>query len=68
MLRSNELAPALKRHGIDDIVCISVNDAFVMNEWKDEQKADKLTFLPDGNGDFTRGMGMPVGKEDRGFG
>ena len=66
--RYNQLAPALKRHGIDDIVCISVNDAFVMNEWKDEQKADKLTFLPDGNGDFTRGMGMLVGKEDLGFG
>ncbi len=66
--RYNQLAPALKRHGIDDIVCISVNDAFVMNEWKDEQKADQLTFLPDGNGDFTRGMGMLVGKEDLGFG
>jgi len=66
--RYNQLAPALKRHGVDEIVCISVNDAFVMNEWKNEQQAEKLTFLPDGNGDFTRGMGMLVGKEDLGFG
>ncbi|MDJ0739178.1 MAG: glutathione peroxidase [Gammaproteobacteria bacterium] len=66
--RYNQLAPALKRHGVDDIVCISVNDAFVMNEWQAEQKADNITFLPDGNGDFTRGMGMLVGKHDLGFG
>ena len=66
--RYNQLAPALKQHGVDEIVCVSVNDAFVMNEWKEEQKADNLTFLPDGNGDFTRGMGMLVGKHDLGFG
>ena len=62
------MAPAFREHGVDDIICVSVNDAFVMNEWKDEQKADELAFLPDGNGDFTRGMGMLVGKEDLGFG
>jgi glutaredoxin-like protein len=66
--RYNQLAPEFKRHGVDDIVCISVNDAFVMNEWRAEQKAWNLTFLPDGNGDFSRGMGMLVPKEDLGFG
>lgn len=66
--RYNQLAPAFKRHGVDDLVCISVNDAFVMNEWQREQKADRITFLPDGNGDFTRGMGMLVSKGDLGFG
>jgi glutaredoxin-like protein len=66
--RYNQLAPAFKRHGVDEIVCISVNDAFVMNEWRAEQKAWNITFLPDGNGDFTRGMGMLVSKEDLGFG
>jgi glutaredoxin-like protein len=66
--RYNQLAPMLKRHGVNDIVCVSVNDAFVMNEWKEEQKADNITFLPDGNGDFSRGMGMLVDKEDLGFG
>ena len=66
--RYNQLAPALRRNGVDDIVCVSVNDAFVMNEWRAEQKADNITFLPDGNGDFSRGMGMLVPKQDLGFG
>ena len=66
--RYNQLAPVLRQHGVDDVICISVNDAFVMNEWQREQKADNLTFLPDGNGDFSRGMGMLVPKNDLGFG
>ncbi len=66
--RFNQLAGAFKAHGVDEIVCISVNDAFVMNEWKATQHADNITFLPDGNGDFTAGMGLLVGKEDLGFG
>ncbi len=66
--RYNQLAPLLKQHGVDDIVCISVNDAFVMNEWRKEQHAENITFLPDGNGDFSRGMGMLVSKQDLGFG
>jgi len=66
--RFNQLAPVFREHGVDDIICISVNDAFVMNEWKKEQKADQLTFLPDGNGDFTEGMGMLVEKDELGFG
>ncbi len=66
--RYNQLAEVFKQQGIDEIVCISVNDAFVMNEWKTEQQADNITFLPDGNGDFSRGMGMLVSKEDLGFG
>lgn len=66
--RYNQLQPVFKKHGVDDIVCISVNDAFVMNEWKIDQQASHLTFLPDGNGDFTEGMGMLVDKADLGFG
>ena len=66
--RFNQLAPVFKAHGVDEIICMSVNDAFVMNEWKAEQKADQITFLPDGNGDFTDGMGMLVDKDDLGFG
>jgi glutaredoxin-like protein len=66
--RYEQLASVLKANGVDAIVCVSVNDAFVMNEWKIAQKATKIMFLPDGNGDFTRGMGMLVGKEDLGFG
>lgn len=66
--RYNELAPVFFRNGIDEIICVSVNDAFVMNEWKQDQHADNITFLPDGNGSFTEGMGMLVDKDDLGFG
>jgi len=45
-----------------------VNDAFVINKWKEDQGADQITFLPDGNGDFTRQMGMQANKQDLGFG
>ena len=66
--RYNQLMPAFKAEGIDEVICISVNDAFVMNEWQENQQADNITFLPDGNGDFTQGMGMLVDKQDKGFG
>ncbi len=68
MPRYNQLAPAFKKHGVDEIICVSVNDAFVMDEWARQQKAERVTFLPDGNGDFSDGMGLLVGKEDLGFG
>lgn len=66
--RYNQLAPVFKDHGVDEVICVSVNDAFVMNEWKMEQNADKLTFIPDGNGEFSDGMGMLVDKAELGFG
>lgn len=66
--RFNELAPVFFKNGIDEIVCISVNDTFVMNEWAKDQEADNITMLPDGNGEFSEKMGMLVNKEDLGFG
>ena len=66
--RFNELADTFKANGVDDIICMSVNDAFVMDSWKDSQEADKVTLIPDGNGEFTDGMGMLVNKSDLGFG
>ena len=66
--RYNELAPVFFDNGIDEIICVSVNDAFVMNEWKADQDAGNITFLPDGNCSFTEGMGMLVDKDDLGFG
>jgi glutaredoxin-like protein len=66
--RYNQLEPSFRANGIDEIICVSVNDAFVMDEWKRSQNADRIRFLPDGNGDFTDGMGLLVGKEDLGFG
>ena len=66
--RYNELAPAFFASGVDSILCVSVNDAFVMNEWAEGQEADKITMIPDGNGEFSEGMGMLVDKADLGFG
>ena len=64
----NELAKTFKENGVDDIICVSVNDTFVMNEWKKTQEADNITFIPDGNGEFSEQMGMLVDKENLGFG
>jgi len=58
----------LKAAGIDEVYCVSVNDAFVMKQWADKLGITKVKMLPDGNGDFTRGMGMMVKKENLGFG
>lgn len=66
--RYNELAPAFRANGVDKIVCISVNDAFVMNEWVRAQECGNLELLPDGNGEFTAKMGLLVDKSDLGFG
>jgi peroxiredoxin/glutaredoxin len=64
----NRLAPVFQANGVDDIVCISVNDAFVMREWQRTQDADNIRVIPDGNGEFTEGMGMLVDKRELGFG
>ena len=66
--RFDQLAQRFHSLGVDDIICVSVNDAFVMNEWQRAQNADRVSLLPDGNGEFTEGMGLLVGKEDLGFG
>ena len=66
--RYNELEPVFRASGVDSILCISVNDAFVMTEWQADQQADRITFVPDGNGEFTEKMGMLVNKEELGFG
>ncbi len=66
--RYNQLLPAFKANGVDEIICVSVNDTFVMNEWQVDQGADDITFMPDGNGEFSEGMGMLVDKDDLGFG
>jgi len=66
--RFNQLAPIFKTNGVDEIICISVNDAFVMNEWKTDQRAYNINFIPDGNGEFTDGMGLLIDKNDLGFG
>ena len=66
--RYNELAPVFREQGIDTIVCVSVNDPFVMEEWSKDQEADNVFLLPDGNGEFTEKMGLLVDKSDLNFG
>lgn len=66
--RFNELAPVFKDQGVDTIICLSVNDTFVMDAWAADQDAENIFFLPDGNGDFSEGMGLLVDKEALGFG
>jgi peroxiredoxin len=54
-------ADALKAKGVDAIACVSVNDAFVMGAWGDQQKVgDKVMMLADGNGDLTRALGLEM--------
>ena len=72
---SNEQCPAFERmydefkeHGVDEVYCVSVNDAFVMHQWGKQLGVEKVKLLPDGSGDFTRRMGMLIAKDHLGFG
>lgn len=67
--------PGYERHhydfmqlGVDQVICLAVNDAFVMFQWAKSQKIEKVFMLPDGNGDFTRRMGMLVDRRQQGLG
>lgn len=66
--RYEELYADFKAQGVDAVVCVSVNDAFVMFQWGKSQNAKNVFLLPDGNGEFTRKMGMLVDKTNLGFG
>jgi peroxiredoxin len=66
--RYEELYEEFKAQGVDDIICVSVNDAFVMFKWGREQGNQNIQLLPDGNGEFTEKMGMLVDKSNIGFG
>ena len=59
---------AFRDAGVHEVYCLSVNDAFTMFQWGKHQGLEKVKMLPDGSGDFTRGMGMLVRKDDLGFG
>jgi thioredoxin-dependent peroxiredoxin len=63
-----KLYDEFKEEGIDEIWCTSVNDAFVMWQWKCHQNIKNVNMLPDGNGDFAEALGMLVDKSNRGYG
>jgi len=58
----------IKMADVDEVYCISVNDAFVMNAWAKQQDIKHVKVIPDGSGNFTRYMGMLIGKNHLGFG
>lgn len=58
----------VQEHGFDDVYCISVNDAFVMNMWAKNMSINQVKMIPDGNASFTKSMNMLVDKENLGFG
>lgn len=66
--RYEELYSEFVAQGIDAVVCVSVNDAFVMHQWGLSQNRENVFLLPDGSGEFTRKMGMLVNKDNLGFG
>ncbi len=66
--RYEELYNEFKAQGVDEIYCLSVNDAFVMYQWGLKQGAKNVKLLPDGNGEFSKAMGMLVDKSNLGFG
>ena len=59
-------ADAIKAKGVDSIVCLSVNDAFVMGAWGDSANAENLVMVGDGNGEFTKALGLEM--DGSGFG
>ena len=66
--RYSELASTFFANGVDEIICMSVNDTFVMNAWAADQQTENVSLIPDGNGEFTDAMGLLVDKKDLGFG
>lgn len=66
--RYDELYGEFQEQGVDEVACISVNDAFVMYKWGLDQGNQNVTLLPDGSASFTRGMNMLVKKDNLGFG
>ncbi len=61
-------ADKIKAKGVDDIVCLSVNDAFVMDAWGKSQNADEIHMVADGNGDFAKAVGLVLDLTARGMG
>ena len=66
--RYDELYEEFKAAGIDEVYCLSVNDAFVMYQWGRHLGVENVKLLPDGSAEFTRKMGMLVHKDNLGFG
>ncbi len=61
-------ADKIKAKGVDDIVCLSVNDAWVMDAWRKDQNADEIHMVGDGSSNFTQAVGLELDRTDGGMG
>ena len=68
LLAYNEYAEVFRTNGVDEILCISVNDPFSLATWAQDEGADQVRFIPDVTGAFTCAMGMLVNLSDKGMG
>jgi glutathione-dependent peroxiredoxin len=68
LLAYNEYAEVFRANGVDEILCVSVNDPFSLASWAQDEGADQVRFIPDVTGAFTRAMGMLVNLSDKGMG
>ncbi|ESA34042.1 glutathione amide-dependent peroxidase [Leptolyngbya sp. Heron Island J] len=68
LLGYNQYARVFRTNGVDDILCIAVNDPFSLATWAEKEGADQIRFIPDVNGDFTREMKMMVNLSSKGMG
>lgn len=68
LLGYNEYALAFRANGVDEIICIAVNDPFALMSWAKAEKADQVRFIPDVRGEFTQELGMMVNLSDKGMG
>lgn len=66
--RYEELAPLIRSHGVDQVLCLAVNDPYVMARWGREQGLREVVLVSDGNGEFSRKMGMLLDQSDQGMG
>jgi len=66
--RYNQLTPVLQNHGVDEVICISVNDAFVMDSWGADKNAEEIQLVGDGNGEFTAALGLEMDGSGCGMG
>lgn len=63
--RYEAITPSLRKHGVDAVICLSVNDPFVMAQWSRDQQVGEVMLVSDGNGEFTAAMGMLVDQADQ---
>ena len=68
VLGYNSYEEVFRANGIDDIICISVNDPFVLARWAKQMGVSRIRFIPDVSGKFTQGMGMLMSLADKGMG